>query len=121
MMEAAAAAVASLQRGRAFWGAEITFEGGGSLDGFAASTGPRLLGRGDAPMSAGVDRNCQASTGPRLLGRGDQAMWWTRHCKGPCFNGAAPFGARRFPGTVGRLRQRSALQRGRAFWGAEMR
>ncbi len=110
-----------LQRGRAFWGAEIPPPSARRPTNHAASTGPRLLGRGDcchreaghgrgtrfngaAPFGA---RRCgqpipptlrpaTASTGPRLLGRGDSSRraGIVRH--GSSFNGAAPFGARRY-------------------------
>ncbi len=62
-----------------------------------ASTGPRLVGRGNRqkslPLTITITR---ASTGPRLVGRGN------RQIEG--FHGAAP----------------PSLQRGRALWGAEI-
>ncbi|MEN9284673.1 MAG: hypothetical protein RLZZ179_2166 [Verrucomicrobiota bacterium] len=111
-----------------------------------ASTGPRLLGRGDgighprggrgaacfngaAPFGArrcgaipdGAGRPVRASTGPRLLGRGDSACSSTRQPPDRGFNGAAPFGARRSSELLIMQRARAELQRGRAFWGAEIR
>ncbi len=68
----------------------------GNRDRLPASTGPRLLGRGDKAPWPAVYRHESASTGPRLLGRGD----------GTDANG------RRFVLDL--------LQRGRAFWGAEI-
>ncbi len=85
-----------LQRGRAFWGAEITrhrerktqmhscFNG-------AAPFGARrcFMVRSDAAV---LD---SASTGPRLLGRGDTLRRPIPMVAALGFNGAAPFGARR--------------------------
>ncbi len=114
-----------LQRGRAFWGAEMdgmenvpgtphrastgprllgrgdTYEQLEADHAPDASTGPRLLGRGDAlphPAREGVD---PASTGPRLLGRGDLCFCCLLATPHQCFNGAAPFGARRSSGAAG--------------------
>ncbi len=60
-----------LQRGRAFWGAEIRYWWGVVTRPRTASTGPRLLGRGDVATDAAQRCLTLASTGPRLLGRGD--------------------------------------------------
>ncbi len=135
-----------LQRGRAFWGAEIRRDLAGSDEFADASTGPRLLGRGDffalmfPPSSRrastgprllgrGDDQNqkpapspCQrASTGPRLLGRGDILRCVLSNLSIMCFNGAAPFGARRFDlRNHAEITRFAKLQRGRAFWGAEI-
>jgi len=107
-----------LQRGRAFWGAEIPPSKGARTPRQQASTGPRLLGRGDVLIRCRWGGECHASTGPRLLGRGDtapnavsvafsvlqrgRAFWGAEMrqprkapCQTPRFNGAAPFGARR--------------------------
>ena len=144
-LSAAAGAVnAMLQRGRAFWGAEIPhpmpcqwrsvcFNGAAPFGArrcvsqgkhrarLRASTGPRLLGRGDA---AGTRLLCplvsHASTGPRLLGRGDRSRSRCLSTRRDCFNGAAPFGARRSESKPHDTFIAALLQRGRAFWGAEM-
>ncbi len=136
--------LAELQRGRAFWGAEMihqcvplrkmtcastgprllgrgdAFEIHGGCTYRNASTGPRLLGRGDPRCAAPVRSGGVASTGPRLLGRGDFSRFagTTRNCLR--FNGAAPFGARRSVLSLADALVTLALQRGRAFWGAEM-
>ncbi len=85
-----------LQRGRAFWGAEIII-----LVGLRVFTG--TLQRGRAFWGAEIHQRLEraerqgiASTGPRLLGRGDEQM---RPVSAPV---------------------REKLQRGRAFWGAEI-
>ncbi|MEN9284674.1 MAG: hypothetical protein RLZZ179_2167 [Verrucomicrobiota bacterium] len=57
-----------LQRGRAFWGAEIRVTEAGLMDVTMASTGPRLLGRGDAAKKT---RRAQKAAG---LQRG-RAFW----------------------------------------------
>ncbi len=88
--------VGKLQRGRALWGAEISSFAPGSFGNAQASTGPRLVGRGNPPGT---------------------------HCMNtfpPGFNGAAPCGARKYDGRIDGWMALHWLQRGRALWGAEI-
>ncbi len=111
---------ALLQRGRALWGAEIHHHHrrGKPPDCFngAAPCGARkcaVVGRDAAVF-------LQASTGPRLVGRGNPAENTRRATSVFRFNGAAPCGARksRDPGEAEEII--TMLQRGRALWGAEI-
>ncbi len=85
-----------LQRGRAFWGAEIHALPRCKVSVRFASTGPRLLGRGDPNRSKFLVRiwirfNGAAPFGARRCGRTSSSS-----TKAASFNGAAPFGARRY-------------------------
>ncbi len=86
-----------------------------------ASTGPRLLGRGDSVARRRMmDHSDPASTGPRLLGRGDQRLGTLLEGvnslqRGRAFWGAEMSDTHDFHGT-----HMGPLQRGRAFWGAEI-
>ena len=88
--------IAVLQRSRAFWGAEI-------VEKTSEKTGnPMLLQRSRAfwgaeilPTAGSPTASPSASTEPRLLGRGDKSETSWRSPFQSCFNGAAPFGARR--------------------------
>ncbi len=85
-----------------------------------ASTGPRLVGRGNlgAPLPAG--EHVGASTGPRLVGRGNAIKAILNRFLLSRFNGAAPCGARKFLCHFQIFGLTSGLQRGRALWGAEI-
>ncbi len=102
----------------------------GRGDGFDQRTQARSMTcfNGAAPFGA---RRCRsaishppspsvASTGPRLLGRGDPFLRWRQQAGPARFNGAAPFGARRWDMTDPATAVVRRLQRGRAFWGAEI-
>ncbi len=80
-----------------------------------ASTGPRLLGRGDSRSARKSKTLSTASTGPRLLGRGDDGRAVVVPFEAGGFNGAAPFRARRYGPHSIRVLVASVLQRGRAF------
>ncbi len=111
-----------LQRGRALWGAEIRPTCPTPFcSGVPASTGPRLVGRGNRHRRDFGNRGGWASTGPRLVGRGNEGN--TNACltiNGKLQRGRALWGAEMSPATASQPGG-STLQRGRALWGAEMR
>ncbi len=62
-----------------------------------------------------------ASTGPRLVGRGNPREPAGRRPQWSRFNGAAPCGARKSTAGICRSDTHLKLQRGRALWGAEIK
>ncbi len=109
-----------LQRGRAFWGAEISRQHPDKRSQHQASTGPRLLGRGDLRCDAAGDEQTGRFNGAAPFGARRSGHVWRKRRRWSRFNGAAPFGARRSSGRRRRMNSIGLLQRGRAFWGAEM-
>ena len=84
-----------LQRGRAFWGAEIQARAEGLEARIALQRGRAFWGAEMRDGQSGFRQFLRASTGPRLLGRGDRVGQLDSEELGGSFNGAAPFGARR--------------------------
>ena len=115
-------ATGSLQRGRAFWGAEISGLPILHVLHRTASTGPRLLGRGDkrgAEIHGWLRHTSFNGAAPFGARRSCLFPW--RSPTQLSFNGAAPFGARRCRPRYTADRMPGLLQRGRAFWGAEIK